>query len=196
MKRLLGFCIGLLLALSTLGAQQPAEKAPEGPKDVTAKLFELEHADPADVYTALHAVVSSDAVREIRERRAIVVKAPKELMPAVEEIVRRLDVPKPVRNVDLTVYIVQAGQEPGAGKAAPPELEPVLKQFRGVFAYKSFEILDSVLLRTRERAQQITQGSFSYGNRMAKYRLVLFFRQCVRDRQRPIATGAGPQLRN
>jgi len=42
-----------------------------------------------------------------------------------------------------------ASEQAGASTSLPPELQPVANQLKGILAYKSFRVLDTVLLRTQ-----------------------------------------------
>ena len=78
------------------------------------------------------------------------VSAPAAAMAAVEDAVKRLDVPAAApKDVDLIVYMVVASEQASAGAALPPELQPVADELKKIFSYKSFRLLDSILLRTQ-----------------------------------------------
>jgi hypothetical protein len=67
----------------------------------------------------------------------------------VEEIIKRFDVPPPpVPNVEVTIYMMSALPTPSAA-AVPPELEPVIKQLKSMFSYKSYQLIDTEIIRVR-----------------------------------------------
>ena len=53
-----------------------------------------------------------------------------------------------VQNVEVTIYLMSAVGQP-VTTAMPPELESVVKQLKGMFSYKGYELIDTQLLRVR-----------------------------------------------
>src|SRR5947207_11574408 len=94
-----------------------------------SKLFELKHADPERFFRLFNnlgwPVTTASGVN------AIIVKAPKEAMPMIEDAVRRLDVPAvPPRNIELIAYMLLGLENVGAADEAPAELQSALKQLK------------------------------------------------------------------
>ena len=60
-------------------------------------------------------------------------------------------VPPGVPNVELTVYLVSGLAQPQAGgkDEVPPDLAETLQQWRGVFAYKSYRLIEAITLLGR-----------------------------------------------
>lgn len=54
-------------------------------------------------------------------------------------------------NVELTVYLVTgfAQAQPAGKDEVPPDLSATLQQLRGVFAYKSYKLIEAITLRGR-----------------------------------------------
>lgn len=122
------------------------------------RIFEMKHVTTGEVSTLLSAFdarirMSSD------KARVLAVTATPETMSAIEQAIKRLDVPPPVpKNVELTLYMALAGDQiPDSGKM-PPELEPVAKQLRNVFPYKSYHLLESFQVRGRDGQTVDTSG--------------------------------------
>lgn len=140
-----------LLAVVMAAAMAPAgaqEKAPEAPKQPRAqKILQLKYADPEAMKGLLEVFGCCASINRVFKTLSL--NYPVDIMPAVEDAVRRFDVQSALpKNVELTAYFVIASDTEGAaGNPLPPDLEPVLKQLRSVFAYKSFAVLDSPLLR-------------------------------------------------
>ena len=77
----------------------------------------------------------------------LMVRAPEELMPAIEQAVRRFDVPsRAAPSVELTTFILVATND-GRQQALPAHLDPVVEQLRGVLPYRVFNSLDSAIAR-------------------------------------------------
>jgi hypothetical protein len=51
-------------------------------------------------------------------------------------------------NIELTVYLI-AGSAQGTADEVPQDLEPTMKQLHSVFAYKSYKLSESFILRGR-----------------------------------------------
>src|SRR5574340_248489 len=89
----------------------------------------------------------------------IILSGTKEAVGGFEEIINQLDVAPPLkRDVETTVYMVLASMQPGSAAALTPELEPVVKQLKAIFNYKSFRLLDSFALRSRDGEHGETNG--------------------------------------
>jgi hypothetical protein len=89
----------------------------------------------------------------------LVLSGPKETVAGFEEIIKQLDVaPVAKKNIETTVYMVVASLQPSSAAVMPPELEPVVKQLKGVFNYKSCRLLDSFVLRSRDTEKAVTNG--------------------------------------
>jgi hypothetical protein len=78
-------------------------------------------------------------------------------------------------NIELTVYLVSGLAQPQAGAAAelPDDLAATLNQMRGVFAYKSYKLINAFVLRGRNGSSAEVAGElplnnwtydFKYGN--------------------------------
>ena len=89
----------------------------------------------------------------------LILSGPKDAVAGFEEIIKQLDVAAVAKkNIETTVYMVVASAQASNGAAMPPELEPVVKQLKGVFNYKSFHLLDSFVLRSRDTEKASTNG--------------------------------------
>jgi hypothetical protein len=146
-----------LVLLAPLAAQQPGVGAvgPSRPADAPdriddrnweRRLFKLQYADAPQVEQILRTF--GVPIVANREFRTVAVRAPREIMPAMEDAIRKLDVaPPPVKNVDLVFYLLAAMKQPGG--TVPADLQPVTKQISSIMAYQGFELLDTAILRTR-----------------------------------------------
>jgi hypothetical protein len=89
----------------------------------------------------------------------LILSGPKDAVAGFEEIVKQLDVaPVAKKNIETTVYMVVASMQTPSGAIVPAELEPVVKQLKGVFGYKGYRLLDSFVLRSRDTEKAITNG--------------------------------------
>ena len=156
MKR---FFLALLLMALPLAAQE--EKKAEAPAPQTVqKLFVLKYADPQDLSSLLR-VFHANMVPN-RDMRVLAVDAAPETMAAVEDAIKRLDVPSAApTNVDLTVYLVvgHEGENPAGAVPVPKDLDGVVTQLKNAFAFKSYSLLDVLALRTRTGQQASSTSS-------------------------------------
>lgn len=91
-----------------------------------------------------------------------------ERLDRAEQLIRKYYKPKPVvapsnRNVELFFYIIHArtGKEPGETLAA---LNPVLAQLRQVTPYQSFDLLDTLILRSGDGRKFNSAGFMPWKN--------------------------------
>jgi hypothetical protein len=153
MKR---FFLALLLMALPLAAQE--EKKPATP--TVQKLFVLKYADPQSVRNLLQVFQAS--LNANRELRVLAVDATPDTMAAIEDAIKRLDVPSAApANIDLTVYMVvgHEGESTSGNAPVPKELDPVVTQLKGAFAFKAYSLLDVLALRTRTGQQASTSSS-------------------------------------
>lgn len=143
-----------LLGLSPISKAQekPATKAEQkesGEAGWPVRVFQVKYADVnrlANVFSAFGVQVHRDENLKI-----LSVRAPREILDAIDEALKRLDIPSPPdRNIDLTVYLLIGSLQGTPSDALPKDLEPVIKQLKTVFNYQGFRLLDTLLMRDRE----------------------------------------------
>jgi hypothetical protein len=110
------------------------------------RIFEVKFADVdrlAEMLRLFGPVLSN------RELRVITVSGSPELVAAVEDAIKRFDVPPPAtKNIELTAYLLVASDHTTSNTL--PELDPVVKQLKGIFGYQGFRLLDTLLVRCRD----------------------------------------------
>jgi len=126
------------------------------------RVFEVRHVDVGrlrDLLGFFGAEVRADAML-----RLISARGTREQIAAIEEAIKRYDVPPPIqRSVEITLHLVQAEQQADSSVKLPPELEPVVKQLRSVMSYQSFRLLDVLSMRTRDGMGANASGVLSFG---------------------------------
>src|SRR5579884_3809267 len=123
------------------------------------KIVPLKAGDGVDVFATVRDLMH-DQVSVKMYQNNIVLSGSAEGVAAAEQLIKNLEsMASHTRDVELTGYIILASMEPNAGGGSTPaELEPVLKQFRTLLNYKSFRVLDTVLLRAKENSEAQAQG--------------------------------------
>jgi hypothetical protein len=149
-------CMALLL-LAPLAMAQEQKKADEKPPEPQVqKLFVLKYADPIQMSVLLNLM---GTVRTNTELHALTVSATASSMAAIEDAIKRLDVPTAApQNIDLTVYLVAGGDDSTAVVPLPKELDSVVEQLRNNFPYKAYRLWDLLTMRTRT-GQVVTLNS-------------------------------------
>ena len=95
----------------------------------------------------------------------IAVRGPAEAVAALEEAVKRLDVPTP--DFELTVYLMSTAAQ--GSDQVPEALESTAKQLHGVFAYKGYQLLESFVLRGSDGKNGSASGTISKDGKNSQY---------------------------
>jgi hypothetical protein len=145
--------------------KQTAQAAPAPPQDdsVTekgfrSKIIELKHRDPNALYSVVRPLGSGfrgSTITFNRDLRLLTVRDFPENIATIEEALRRLDTPEPARpDIEFRVHILIAANNPQTPPARaddyPAELNDVIKQLRTTLNYKSYYMMSSQVLRSKE----------------------------------------------
>ena len=152
MKRL--FAVLALLALPLAAQVNPLVGNTE-PK--VQKLFVLKYADPEQIRSLIGIFGN---VTPNSQMHALAVSATPEAMTAIDDAIKRLDVPSAAsQNVELTAYLLIGSQgENAAASPLPKDLDGVVAQLKTAFSYKNYNLMDVLSLRTRAGQQASTSG--------------------------------------
>jgi hypothetical protein len=201
-------CLALLLLapLATAQEQKKADAKPAEPQ--VQKLFVLKYADPSQVGDLVR-VFSGGSVLPNASMHVLAVSATPGAMTAIEDAIKRLDVPSAApQNVDLTAYMLVGGSESASQGALPKDLDSVVAQLKNAFAYKSYRLLDVLTIRTRT-GQQINTNSSGGAVQIGNTSQPIITRFIIKsvgvgpegairidglqvDNRVPVATGPGP----
>ncbi len=98
-----------------------------------------------------------------RADNLVVITGPPSRVETAEAILHQLDTPTPPRpvvpppkNIQLTAYLViaSAGGAVPQGTTVPKDIESAVTQVSSMFSYKSFSLLDAIIMRTTDGAQK------------------------------------------
>jgi hypothetical protein len=157
-KRIL---FGLALA-GALVAQTEAPPLPPPAMPHQQRVFMLKYADARHVADVLR--VFGYGIQADRDMHVVAVSAPAGAMSAIEDAVKQLDLPTAApKDIDLVVYMIAASEQSSADGSLPPELQPVADEVKKIFSYKSFRLLDSILLRTQPGNRASADGVIQPG---------------------------------
>jgi len=134
----------LILGGPSLARAQESEQA-----ELVQKVFNVEHVNVTRLQNLLSIF---DVMIEADQRlKVVAVKGLPDSVAAVEAAIKRLDVPPPpAKNIELTVYLLNATEAPVTGATIPSGLDEVVHQLESVFAYKGFRLWETLILRARD----------------------------------------------
>jgi hypothetical protein len=135
------------------------EKKPE--PGLAVQVFTLKPGNLNRVVNAARMIAGHNFVSD-DGANTVVVKASAEYMPAIEKVVRELDVAPSGHNIEMTFYILQGSREPLAESApVPSELQSTVAQLKTAFGFQGFGIFDTAVLRLRDGERGEVRGSFA-----------------------------------
>jgi hypothetical protein len=155
----------LTLLCSPAASAQQAQQTPTPDTSVTEKgfrsrVFEIKHRDPVNLVRVLLPLGSGFREAQMSPNESfqtISVRDFPENIAAIEEAIRRLDVPEPARpGIEFHVHILIATHRPTYSPADqyPAELEAVIKQLKTTINYKHYHLMTSQVLRAKEQGMR------------------------------------------
>jgi hypothetical protein len=174
----------LLAVLVVVACAQ--EKSAQPPPPRVTQVFTVKNANPQQVSNTLRTLgYQSDFDRRLG---MIVVSAERSAMSSIAEVIQKLDSPAPSpKNVEITMFVLEAAAQGGQSGPIPAGLEPVTKQMQTMFGYQSFRVMDAPIMRGREGENTSTSGVLMLGGKPMGYGLRL--------RPGVIVTGKEPFIR-
>jgi hypothetical protein len=149
------------------------EQAPTGKaakEEQVRRVIQLKYADPGHVAVLL--TLFGASLRWDGPSKVLTVVGPTSAVAAVEEAVKKLDVPPPpTKDVDLTAYFVLATRQPMQASDLPPELGEVVTQLKRVLNYQSFQLVNTAFLRIQEAERGAVSGVARVGSEPVEFHL-------------------------
>jgi hypothetical protein len=159
MTKLAALVLAPVLALApALLFAQDAPNSPAAGRII--KVIHVQYGNPENIASALP-TRPSVFVRGNNALQAVVVQGDPTDVSSIAQSVKELDVPSvslTARDIELRVFVIGAGPKAQAANNAGPETDPVIKQLQSAFPYPSYELLDTMLLRSREGETARTDG--------------------------------------
>ena len=149
---------------SNVSSTSPAAKEPEynSEKGFKGKVFEIKHREP---FGLLHAVSSLGSgfkgaqMRHSDEFKTITVRDFPENIAAIEEAIKRLDVPQPPRpGLEFRIQVLIASNTTVQGEDYTSDLNDVVKQLQSTLKYKNYSLMITSTHRTKEGGQVMNNG--------------------------------------
>jgi hypothetical protein len=151
-------------------AQEQAQSGKAAKEERVLKVIQLKYADPGHVGDLLSLFGAS--LRSDRQTKVLTVVGSASAVAAVEEAIKKLDVPPPpTKDVDLTAYFVLATRQPMQAADLPAELGEVITQLKRVLNYQSFQLLNTAFLRARDGQGASVSGVARVGTAPVEFRL-------------------------
>jgi hypothetical protein len=126
--------------------ENSAENSPP-PSPWTTKVVGIKYADVNLLRDILQPFGNILANRDLK---VLTIYCRQESLAAIEEVIKRFDVPSPLpKNIELTAYML-VGSDQAAGAKTPPELDGVIKQLKAAFTYQGFSLMDTLVVRCRD----------------------------------------------
>ncbi len=148
-----------LTMLIALGCSGVIHAQPASSEGRVQRVITIKNGNLSGILRTIHDLQSGTGVLlTSSDNEHLILSGPKEIVAGFEEIIKQLDVaPVTKKNIETTVYMVIASMQ-ASSASVPAELDPVIKQLKGVFNYKSFRLLDSFVLRSRDTEKADTSG--------------------------------------
>ena len=116
------------------------------PGDVQ-KVFIINHVGVNDLVRVLSVFPAELSGMERDNRRVLSVSAAPAVVAAIEETIKRLDVPPPpIKSVEITAYVLECATSGGPG-TLPQELQGVLVQLKKTFSYSGCALARTLFTR-------------------------------------------------
>ena len=146
----------LILCLALLPALTFAQ-------DQVTKIVRIQYANAQTIarMASMGSNVGADADNVLH---VIVLKGRPAAVDSVEQTIRELDVPSAAptsKDIEVIVSIIGAssGSDLPVGREMPEGMAPVIKQLRAIFPYKNYQLLSTMMLRSREGARAENNGN-------------------------------------
>lgn len=155
MNKFAVFAVALSPAM--LAAQEPG--GGPLPSNVVSKVIHIRYGNPESI--AATSPARSVFIRGNNGLKAVVVQGTPDNVAAVSEVIKDLDVPsasETARDIEVGIYVLGAGAKAQSGGSIGSEMQPVVKQLEAAFPYGSYQLLDTMLLRSREGETASTTG--------------------------------------
>lgn len=164
-SRLLLTAAALVLCCSAAATAQQATPTPTPDNTVTEKgfrsrIFEIKHREASSIVRVLAPLSSGfrgATMISNQDFQTITVRDFPENIVAIEEGIRRLDVPEPVRpGVEFHVHVLVATRSPtfSPPNQFPEELGAVINQLKTTINYSHYHLMTSQVLRTKEQGMR------------------------------------------
>lgn len=135
--------------------------APQPPK-LAVKLFEIKYRNPSSLANSLQSLGSGAPKTQIYpndDLKTLTVRDFPENIAAIEEALRRLDVPdKSPVSLEFQLHLIAASMAPSEKTTLPKNLEAVVEQLKSTLKFTSYRYVNSVMNRVSDRGKIESSG--------------------------------------
>ncbi len=145
--RYVGFALlGIILIVGYPIESAAQQENQQDSQELETRVFDIEHYSTQGELRPI--MVIFEVMWSFDERlKTLLVRAPRELMPAIARVVERSDVATPrTPSIELTMHVLLASGEEGQ-EPLPQMLDAVTEQLRSVFQFQSFRLLETAIAR-------------------------------------------------
>ena len=153
----------------------PAQPAPTArssdyveEKGFKGKIFEIKYRDPLGLLQVVRPLASGfkGATMSVdREFRTITVRDFPENIAAIEEAIKRLDMPEAFRpDIEFTINVLIASNSPAGSEDYPADLGDVVTQLKSALKYKSYTLMTSGVHRAKEGHSGVSNSGVAESN--------------------------------
>ena len=170
----------LVVSAATIAAaQESADKAPSPAASATPspearrgirpgdvqKVFLINHVGINDLVRVLSVFPAELSGMDRDNRRVLSVSAAPAVVAAIEETIKRLDVPPPpIKSVEITAYVLECSASAEAG-TLPADLQGVLVQLKKTFSYSACGLARTLFARGSHDSRLVAEfGERAAGN--------------------------------
>ena len=147
----------------TAAGQNSVEKVVQEPPKFKVKLFEVKHRNPESLRNALRALGSGVGGSEIEANttlRTLTVRDYPENISAIEEGLKRLDVPEQSPTpLEFQIHLISASMTASEPKTqVAKNLEPVITQLKASLKFTNYRYISSTLSRANDGGNVDSSG--------------------------------------
>jgi hypothetical protein len=167
--------LAMLLTPALMAQTPPATPAPQAPstepdpatlRAMKSKVFVIQHRDPYRLEMSLGPLGSGTKGARMNSSKdegfnTITVRDFPENLAAIEEAIKRLDVPSVTQSapdVELTLHVLFASKAAVSEAGLPPDLQEVVKQLKGTLAYRGYTLAASFVQRVGVNGDRTIYG--------------------------------------
>jgi hypothetical protein len=133
-------------------AAEVQARAPKGGSVLhIQKTFILKHTGTGPMIKLLRAFPATLSESDVQGQHVISVSGAPAVVAAIEETIKRLDVPAlPARSADVVAYLLGCSATPPQSDAASPDLRDVVAQLKKTFGYSGCAVVESLFTRASD----------------------------------------------
>jgi hypothetical protein len=141
----------LAMTAPVLAGDKPEDRPTERNPALRSRVFEVKNRSPGEVMKVIRPLgsgVKGTSISESGEFKTITVRDFPENIAAIEDALKRLDVPQaPKPDIEFRIRVLIAA--PTGNSQYPGDLEPVVKQLHATLNYKGYFQVASITMRVK-----------------------------------------------